>query len=302
MSEIKANIFNIQHFSVNDGPGIRTVVFFKGCHLNCQWCHNPESKSKKGELSFNYDRCVMCGKCEKVCDKGVHTFLDDRHFIERKKCILCGRCTDVCNMSALKLIGKEYSIKEVMSEISKDEIFFGEDGGVTFSGGEPFGQFEALYELLKICKSKGYSTCIETSGYTSPENIIKASEYTDLFLFDCKESDEKRHKEYTGVGLEVIKNNLDMLNKTEAYVVLRCPVVPTLNDRLEHFEEIAKLAEKHKCIKAVEFMPYHPLGIEKCNQIGKESLYLNKEFADREVIEDYVSKISKGAKVPFKIN
>ncbi len=297
-----ANIFNIQHFSVNDGPGIRTVVFFKGCPLNCAWCHNPESKSSKRELSFLSDKCVLCKKCSAVCSYGVHEFENDLHHIDREKCVMCGKCIEICKMSALEIIGKEYTYEEIMADIAKDDVFFGNDGGVTFSGGEPFMQFEALYELMKMCKRKGYNVCIETSGYTAKEKIIKAAEYTDCFLFDCKETDEKNHIKYVGVKNDLILSNLETLNKAGAATILRCPIIPGVNDRQEHFESIARLSDKFACIKSVEFMPYHPLGLQKSVQIGKTMTFTVKDFIDKKIIEDYCKNIKGKMTVPVKIN
>ena len=246
--EKTGNIFNIQHFSLNDGPGIRTVVFFKGCPLDCRWCHNPESKSVKKELSFLKDKCIMCGKCMKVCAKNVHSFDGSLHIIGRDRCVFCKRCVDLCVTSALEIFGKEYTAEDVMTEIEKDDIFFGDDGGVTFSGGEPFMQFDFLYKLLKSCKQKGYSTCIETSGFTKTENIIKAAEYTDYFLFDCKETNAENHQIYTGVDNKLILKNLEALSKIKSAVILRCPIIPGFNDRKEHFEGIAAIAEQYENI------------------------------------------------------
>ena len=295
-------IFNIQHFSVNDGPGIRTVVFFKGCPLSCAWCHNPESKSKEKELSFAVKNCTLCGKCAAVCPNGVHTFENGMHLIDRNKCSLCGKCADVCVMSALEILGKRLTCKEIMIEIAKDDVFITADGGVTFSGGEPFMHFEALYELLKLCKIKGYSTCIETSGYANTENIVRASDYTDWFLYDCKETNPENHKKFIGTDNSLILKNLSVLNDAGAKVILRCPIIPGVNDRTEHFENIAALSKKYTCIKSVEFMPYHPLGIQKAVQIGKTSAFSNENFMDKKRLERLCASVKNKMTVPVKIN
>ena len=295
-------IFNIQHFSVNDGPGIRTVVFFKGCPLSCAWCHNPEGKSKEKELSFAVKNCTLCGKCAAVCPNGVHTFENGMHLIDRNKCSLCGKCADVCVMSALEILGKRLTCKEIMIEIAKDDVFFSDNGGVTFSGGEPFMQFDSLYELLKMCKAKDYSTCIETSGFTLKENILKAAEYTDYFLFDCKETNFANHKKYIGVDNKLILENLYALCSVNAHVILRCPIVPGINDRQDHFDGIARLANQYSCIKSIEFMPYHPLGISKSEQLGKTYSFDMRSFADKKMIENYCRSITDKILIPIKIN
>ena len=296
------NVFNIQHFSLNDGPGIRTVIFFKGCSLNCAWCHNPESKSYLPELSFLKEQCIGCKKCVDACCKKVHFFENDNHYIDRNKCVFCGKCVDACPISALKVLGKQYTFDEIMAELAKDDVFFSNQGGVTFSGGEPFMQFGALYALLKRCKEKGYTTCIETSGYTSKENIVKAAKYTDCFLYDCKETDPENHKKYIGVDNKIILDNLSVLNKINATVILRCPIIPSVNDRKEHFENIARLANQYSCIKSIEFMPYHPLGISKSINIGKKTLFDDNRFMDKKEIETYYFEMKKITKIPIKIN
>ena len=297
-----ANLFNIQHFSVNDGPGIRTVVFFKGCPLNCVWCHNPESKSTDQELSFSNEQCVSCKKCSEVCPYGVHAFENNTHYIDRKKCTMCGKCVDKCVFSALDIIGKTYSLDEIIAEIEKDDVFFGDDGGVTFSGGEPFMQFDALYELLKICKKKGYSTCIETSGFTATENIIRAAKYTDYFLYDCKETNALNHKKYVGADNKLISDNLLALCSVNANVILRCPIIPDINDRQEHFDNIAKIANEYSCIKSIEFMPYHPLGIFKSEQLGKVSRFLDNHFVDSKTAKRYAEYIKRKTDIVVKVS
>lgn len=263
-------VFNIQHFSLNDGPGIRTIVFFKGCPLNCIWCHNPESKSYEFELSFSEKNCILCRKCEKVCEQNVHILKNDFHYVNRAECLFCGRCSNICKTQALEIIGKEYTIEDIMDEIAKDDIFFGDAGGVTFSSDEPFGQFEFLYELLKKCKNKGYSTCIETSGYTKTSYILKAAEYTDYFLFDYKETDTIKHKMYTGLDNELILKNLDSLNKINAQIILRCPIIKDINNREDHFKGIADIANRYNNIQKIEVEPYHSLGERKNIAIGIE--------------------------------
>lgn len=293
---LTGRIFNIQHFSLNDGAGIRTVVFFKGCPLDCEWCHNPESKSYEYELSFESSRCVLCGKCANICSQNAHIFEENSHCIERSKCISCGKCVELCDVQALEIIGKEYSIEDVMSEIAKDDIFFGENGGVTFSGGEPFMQFDFLYELLKCCKSKGYSTCIETSGFTKSDNIVRAAEYTDCFLFDCKETDAEKHKIYTGVENEKIIENLEMLSILNIPVVLRCPIIKGLNDREEHFKKIAFLANHYENILKIDIEPYHSFGERKKIALGKSECIFdtaekNEKYMWLNTIREYTNKM-----------
>lgn len=280
-------LFNIQHFSLHDGPGIRTVLFFKGCPLNCIWCHNPEGKPTKKTLSFLKERCILCGKCASVCPQGVHSFQAGEHRLSRKRCIGCGKCVDDCYYGALEILGKEYTIDEILCDIEKDSAYYGDIGGITISGGEPFEQFESLISLLKALKEKGYHVCIETSGYTTPERMREAAKYTDLFLYDYKESNNERHKKYTGVKQDKILNNLDVLDDVDAKVILRCPIIPSVNDYNEHFERIAHIANVHSSIQSVEFMPYHPLGISKANNMGEEYVYKNDQFVNISLVENY---------------
>jgi len=280
-------LFNIQHFSLHDGPGIRTVLFFKGCPLSCIWCHNPEGKSTQKVLSFLKERCVFCRGCESVCPQEVHSFQSGEHRFNRQNCICCSKCVDVCNYGALEMLGKEYTIDEILRDVEKDKAYYGDNGGVTISGGEPFMQFEALITLLKALKENGYHICIETSGYTTSERILEAAKYTDLILYDYKESNNERHIKYTGVNQDKILNNLDVLDDVDAKVILRCPVIPSVNDYHEHFEKIAQIANQHISIQSVEFMPYHPLGISKANNIGEEYVYENDRFTETSLVENY---------------
>lgn len=285
-------LFNIQHFSLHDGPGIRTVLFFKGCPLNCIWCHNPEGKNAKPTLSYLKDKCVSCGKCTSACPVGAHQ-LKDGHIISRQKCVLCAKCADACSFGALEMLGREYTTDEILDEAEKEKIYYGDNGGVTLSGGEPFGQYDALITVLKALKEKEYHICIETSGYTSPERISEAAKYTDLFLYDYKESNDERHIKYTGVGQDKILKNLDVLDGLSTKVILRCPIIPDINDYDSHFEKIAETANKHGCIQSVELMPYHPLGISKSESIGEKYVYENDEFAEIELVEKYCKAIQK---------
>lgn len=295
MNKKNGVIFNIQHFSLNDGPGIRTVVFFKGCPLKCKWCHNPESQSTKPEIMFYNDRCILCKKCVEVCANNVHLITKDRHIIDREKCVGCGKCAKACSISAIEFMGREYTVDGVMDEIAKDDVFFGSEGGVTFSGGEPFAQFEFLYELLQMCKRKGYSVCIETSGFAKTDNILKAKEYTDYFLYDCKETDTQNHKKYIGCDMNLILNNLEALNKVGANIILRCPIIRGVNDREEHLRKIAEIAEKYENILRVEVEPYHSFGERKYSALGKTAVEfecLNDDENNKilEIIRRYTNK------------
>lgn len=295
MNKKNGVIFNIQHFSLNDGPGIRTVVFFKGCPLKCKWCHNPESQSTKPEIMFYNDRCILCKKCVEVCANNVHLITKDRHIIDREKCGGCGKCAKACSISAIEFMGREYTVDGVMDEIAKDDVFFGSEGGVTFSGGEPFAQFEFLYELLQMCKRKGYSVCIETSGFAKTDNILKAKEYTDYFLYDCKETDTQNHKKYIGCDMNLILNNLEALNKVGANIILRCPIIRGVNDREEHLRKIAEIAEKYENILRVEVEPYHSFGERKYSALGKTAVEfecLNDDENNKilEIIRRYTNK------------
>ncbi len=261
------SVFKIQHFCTNDGPGIRTTVFFKGCPLKCIWCHNPEGISQKSDLGFFNDKCINCRRCESICTYGVHTF-DKVHIINRLNCVGCKKCEKECPVGALEIHGSDMSIEEIIEEAAADRIFYGDSGGITLSGGEPFAQGEKLLELLKALKEQHISVCIETCGYTNSDLIKKSVPMVDLFLYDIKETDEKRHKAFTGVGLERIMSNLELLNSLGANVILRCPIIPNCNDRHEHLKSIANIAISHPCVLKVELEPYHSLGLGKYSQLG----------------------------------
>ncbi len=263
------NIFNIQKFCINDGPGIRTTVFFKGCPLRCKWCHNPESNAAYPQLLFSADKCTYCRSCADMCKNGVHIFTD-AHLVLRESCTACGDCVSVCRSNALEIAGKAVTADEVIKTVLEDRMFYEDSGGgLTLSGGEPFFQYEFMLCILKKAKENSLHTCIETCGFTDKEKILEAAEYTDIFLFDRKLTDTELHKKYTGVGDEGIKENLKTIDERGSKIILRCPVIPTVNDLEEHFRGIAETANSLKNCIGIDIAPYHELGTSKLLRLGK---------------------------------
>lgn len=298
---MKGIVFNIQKFSVNDGPGIRTTVFLKGCPLSCIWCHNPESKKAFPELMYSADKCVMCGKCANVCPKNVHLFKNNVHIVKRENCIACGKCEEECLYEALEIAGKEKSVEEVIDEVMKDKVFYEtSNGGITLSGGEPLLQYDFSLEILKRAKQEGLHTAMETCGYTSEEKIREIASYVDLFLFDYKITDAELHKKYTGVSNERIIRNLRLLNDIGKQIVLRCPIIPGINDTDEHFSGIANMANELDCVSEINIEPYHPLGKSKAEKLDVEYELSDLKFTEEEQTQSWIKAVSQKTFKPVK--
>jgi len=200
----EATVFDIQRYSVHDGPGIRTLVFFKGCPLRCRWCQNPESMDRRQEIAFFANKCIGCGECANVCPQGAIVFEDDRR-INRELCDRCGECAKVCYAEALTIIGKQYDVRSLLDIVERDRPFYEQSGGgVTVSGGEPTVQYEFLLEFLRAAKEAGLNTVIETCGAFAWDKFEKLLPYLDIVYFDLKIADEEEHRRLTGVGNERI--------------------------------------------------------------------------------------------------
>lgn len=294
-------IFNIQKFSINDGPGIRTTVFFKGCPLNCIWCHNPESKSVKPEVFYNARKCIGCGKCVVSCPDSCHEISNGEHVFHREKCIACGKCAEVCVTGALEMAGYEVTVDEALKTVMQDKVFYeNSGGGLTLSGGEPMLQFDFAYELLRKAKEQGLHTCMETCGFTPKERMEEISKLVDIFLFDYKIADEEKHKKYTGVSNQIILENLKLIDSLGVKTVLRCPIIPGINDTADHFQGIADTANSLENIMEVNIEPYHPLGKGKSELLDKEYLLGDLSFTDNDIVEKWIEEIQSKTKVCVK--
>lgn len=294
-------IFNIQKFCINDGPGIRTTVFVKGCPLNCLWCHNPESKSTKPEIFYDVRKCIGCGRCAAACPFGCHEIAAEGHVFHRENCIQCGKCAESCYADALEKVGYEIAVEDAMEEIMKDEIFYkNSGGGMTISGGEPMAQFDFTYALMTEAKEKGLHTCMETCGFAPSSHYKKIAPLVDIFLFDYKLTDSQLHKKYTGVPNDTIRKNLLLLDSLGAASVLRCPIIPTVNDTPEHLLGIAETANSLKHILEVNIEPYHPLGSGKSTMLGKDYPLRDLTFPDNEVVDSWILSVQERTVVPVK--
>lgn len=294
-------VFNIQRFCINDGPGIRTTVFLKGCPLRCRWCHNPESQIISDELSFDMNKCCFCGACLDVCENNIHKFKEGTHYLNREICNTCGKCADICSTGALEIIGKVMSVEEVMQEVLKDKTFYkNSSGGMTVSGGEPLMQFEFVYELLKCAKEYDIHNCVETCGFAKKEYILKIADFTDIFLYDWKLTDDVLHRKFTGVSNAKILENLKAIDTIGSKIILRCPIIPNVNDNSEHFKGIANIANSLKNIIAIEIEPYHSLGENKYKKLSKENISHVFQQPDEQQIQYWISNINKYAKILVK--
>jgi glycyl-radical enzyme activating protein len=294
-------VFDIKKFAIHDGPGIRTTVFLKGCPLSCLWCHNPESREDGIEISFIPDKCIGCGYCFRVCPAGAHVMKDGVHVLDRTLCVRCGKCAEECYAKALEVVGMRMSVQEALAEVMKDKPFYDNSGGgMTISGGEPMDQPEFTLELLRAAKEEGLHTCLDTSGFAPLDEYERLMPYVDIFLYDIKETDPERHKEFVGVDNALIMENLRALDRKGAKTILRCPLVPGLNDRPEHLEAVGRLASELTNVLEVTIHPYHPLGKSKSRRIGKEYPLEDLEFAAKERAEEWRTAIRAYTEIPVK--
>ncbi|MNM50964.1 4-hydroxyphenylacetate decarboxylase activating enzyme [compost metagenome] len=267
----EGTVFDIQRFSIHDGPGVRTIVFLKGCPLSCLWCSNPESQKLKPVLMYQSMNCIHCGKCISACKIGAISF-SNKNFIDRDICTACGECVNVCPTSALTLKGKKMTVEQVIKELKKDAIVYRRSGGgITLSGGEPLVQSEFARELLKACKAQGWHTAIETTAYANTEVIEDVFPYIDLALMDIKSVDSDMHKKYTGVPNEKILENAKLVSKITKMVV-RVPLVPDFNSSEKDILELCDYVKTLNDINTVHLLPYHTYGENKYDLLGRDYL------------------------------
>ena len=263
------HVFNIQRFSLHDGPGIRTTVFLMGCNLNCRWCHNPEGKRYEIRLQYDRKKCIGCGACAAVCPEKVHHLSDGRHDVAFEKCTHCGKCIDICPAGALSFSGRTYTAQELTKLILRDRSFFKEIGGVTFSGGEPLLQADFLAETAKLCTEQGVpSVAVDTAGMLPLSAFEKVLPYVDHFLFDVKAISDEIHMAGTGVSNRMILENLRWLDRQNKNIYIRVPVIPGINDDPEEIRKIGDLVHGLTSVRELRLLPYHTFGREKYETLG----------------------------------
>lgn len=295
-----ATTINIQKFSVHDGPGIRTTVFFKGCPLKCWWCHNPESQNKNHEILYFQERCTACGICLKRCPEEAIEIKDNTVFVDENKCTICGKCTDFCPNNAREYVGRDFTVQELMKEIIKDEAFYDESGGgVTFSGGEPLIYADFLKEVLKACKIRGIHTAVDTCGHAKWEEFDKIADDVDLFLYDLKQINSEKHKKYMGVDNKLILENLKKLSDRGCNIFVRMPIILGVNDDDEHIDKSVCYLSNLNIIQ-VNLLPYHKMGMDKYKRLKMEYKLSGTEKPSEERLYE-ISERFKKAGIQVKI-
>lgn len=288
---MKGIVFDIQHYCIHDGPGIRVNVFLKGCPLRCLWCQNPESQKIVPQIMYNAEKCTGCGKCVDACPVDALSLEVPAGaskpviITDRSKCTACGSCVKNCYAEARSLAGEYMEIEDVFKKIEQDKLFFGNDGGITVTGGEPLVQWEFVAALLKMCKENSINTCIETCGYADWEKVKAVIEHVDLVLYDVKHMDSEQHKICTGVGNEKILENIRKISQELGKdVIIRVPVIPGYNDTVENMDAMGRFIKEElpTCLE-VNLLPFHNMGESKLIQLEELSDFSSRTPDEEEM-------------------
>ena len=291
-------VTDIQRGCTHDGPGLRTTVFLKGCPLRCKWCHNPETQHIKKEAYYRPNKCIGCLQCVAVCPRGCHREENGGHGFDPGLCMNCMACTQVCPGGALEAVSKTMTLEEVLEAVRADKVFYRNRGGLTVSGGEPTLQKEALLALLEAAKAENIHTCLETCGFF-PESLVEPlAKRVDLFLFDVKDTDPARHAENTQADLGRILKNLRSLDALGAETVMRCLLIPEVNLNEDHALALAELFQSLRHCRYVELLAYHPYGLSKSQQLGREDAQFRQP--EQQELEGFAAVLTQ-RNVPVKL-
>ena len=298
-------VTNIQKYSIHDGDGIRTTVFFKGCHLKCLWCHNPETQRFEPELQVDTAKCTGCGRCAAVCPHDAITVsAEGKAVIDRSKCTVCGKCQDVCLGNLRIVVGREYTVKELVKILLQDQMFYEESGGgVTLSGGEVMAMdIDYLLSLVKALHREGIDVTIDTCGqapYSSYEAIMP---YVHTWLYDVKVMDEDKHRKYIGMGNKVILDNLRKIAAAGARIYIRIPTVKEVNGDCESMQQIIDfLRENDIRPRQVNLLPYHSTGSHKYGKLGRDYLAAGLTAPSDEEMQTFVKQWNEAGFANVKI-
>ncbi|MFA7227731.1 MAG: glycyl-radical enzyme activating protein [Melioribacteraceae bacterium] len=284
-------IFDIKRYSINDGPGIRVTVFFKGCNLQCAWCHNPESISHKVQKLYSENRCIGCSACVENCPEKACILTEEGIVTDNSKCKVCGKCADVCPTTATEMSGRIETSENIVKIILRETVFMdSSEGGVTFSGGEPLLQPKFLFELLDECGKKGIHRAIDTAGFVKTEVLLEAAKRTDLFLYDLKMMDPDLHKRWTGVSNELILSNLRTLSENGSEINIRIPLIAGVNDNPKNIDQTARfISSLSGGRKKINILPYHNIAQQKYKKLGIEFNADNLEEPGKENLGQIIS-------------
>lgn len=298
--ELTGTIFNMQRYSIHDGPGIRTVVFLKGCPLSCKWCSNPESQKREPQLFYVRAKCIKCGVCRDACEKQAITVYESGIEIDKSRCVECHTCTQYCPTEALYCSGELTTVEQLIKKVSADRPFMEQsNGGVTFSGGEPLVQHAFLKEAVGQLKELGYHIAVETTGFCETSCLVETTRQIDLILYDLKHIDDQKHQKLTGVSNQIILKNARKIYDPNK-VVFRLPIIPGFNDEQEDLANMAKFISSIDPGAKAELLPYHSLGKSKYHSIGREYELSDTQPPEEQEMEQ-VLKIFLDQGLPAKI-
>jgi pyruvate formate lyase activating enzyme len=294
INSVTGGIYKIQRFCLNDGPGLRTTVFFKGCQLECKWCHNPETISPRRTFMLNHDTCTLCGRCVAVCPVNAHKIEAGNHTVDRNSCTFCGKCETICPVDAIEIAGETMTVSEVMEIIRKDDIYYAESGGgVTLSGGEPMIQPDFARALIQECKKSGYSVYVDTNGAAAAGVYNSVVKDADGILFDIKVINRRKHLKFTGTGNEQILENFRSSCRMDKDLIVRYVVIPGINDAARDLAELCEFLEKCNFDGKIELLAYHRLGLKKYASMGLDYELPEIEPPSQERMNEIQSYLSR---------